>query len=299
MYSCASLPYTIAHTWALHPLFHVEWRAKINRRKVSGIKFKSLMESLDGLCYATIGVHPCSAQSFDTHPDGPTAVLQELETLALASKENGAATAFGEIGLDYDRLFLCPKEQQLRYFESQLDLATKIQLPLFLHSRAASADFERLLRERLDHLPRRGLVHSFTGTVDEMQRLVDMGFDIGVNGCSMKTEENIEVVRNIPLNRLQLETDGPWCEMRASHASFKHRTAAPTLPKSVKKEKWERGMMVKGRNEPIGIVQVAHAVASIKGLSVEDVCEAAWKNSIRMFGLGEEVIDKRTELTKA
>jgi len=59
-------------------------------------------------------------------------------------------------------------------------------------------------------LPKKGLVHSFTGTVEEMRRLVEMGFHVGVNGCSMKTEENLEVVRAIPLARLQLETDGPW-----------------------------------------------------------------------------------------
>lgn len=265
-------------------------------------EFKCISQPLtnfsDGLCYATVGVHPCSAQSFDTHPGGPSNLLQELEILALASKKVGTATAFGEIGLDYDRLFLCPKEQQLKFFEAQLDLAIKIQLPLFLHSRAASADFERLLHDRLDHLPKRGLVHSFTGTVDEMRRLVDMGFDIGVNGCSMKTEENIEVVKNIPLNRLQLETDGPWCEMRASHASMNYRTGAPPVPKSVKKEKWEKGMMVKGRNEPIGIVQVAYAVAGIKGLSLEEVCEAAWKNSVTMFGLGEAEDSTKSEIVE-
>jgi len=71
-----------------------------------------------------------------------------------------------------------------------------------------------LLGERLEELPRRGLVHSFTGTVEEMQRLVGMGFHVGVNGCSMKTEGNAEVVRAIPLERLQIETDGPWVSLR-------------------------------------------------------------------------------------
>lgn len=177
----------------------------------------------------------------------------------------------------------------------QLNLAIKIQLPLFLHSRAASEDFERLLRERLPSLPKRGLVHSFTGTVREMQSLVEMGFDVGINGCSMKTEENLEAVRAIPLERLQVETDGPWCEMRPSHASAKHRTMAPALPRAVKKEKWERGTMVKGRNEPIAIVQVVHAIASVKGVSVEDVCEAAWRNSVAMFGLGETALGRKEE----
>lgn len=247
-----------------------------------------------GICYATIGVHPCSAKTFDTYPGGPSALLEELEILALESQQSTphAVAAFGEIGLDYDRLFLCPKDQQLKYFEAQLDLAIKIQLPLFLHSRAASADFERLIRQRLTQLPKKGLVHSFTGTIEEMQRLVEMGFDIGINGCSMKTEENIEVVRAVPLDRLQIETDGPWCEMRPSHASAIYTTDALSLPKSVKKEKWQRGLMVKGRNEPVTIRQVAYAIAAIKGKLVNEVCEAAWRNSIKMFGLGESLDEK-------
>lgn len=116
-----------------------------------------------------------------------------------------------------------------------------------------------------------------------------MGFDVGVNGCSMKTDENIEVVKAIPLQRLQIETDGPWCEMRPSHASAKHLAAAPALLRAVKKEKWVKGAMVKGRNEPVSIAQVAYAVASIKAVSVEEVCAAVWRNSVNMFGLGEAV----------
>lgn len=67
-----------------------------------------------------------------------------------------------------------------------------------------------MLIPRLAKLPKRGLVHSFTGTLEEMSRLVAVGLDIGVNGCSMKTEENLEVVKAIPLDRIQIETDGPW-----------------------------------------------------------------------------------------
>lgn len=137
-------------------------------------------------------------------------MIEELKALALESKQAGHAVAFGEIGLDYDRLFLSEKQPQLKYFETQLDLAVEIQLPLFLHSRAASKDFEKLIAPRLAKLPRRGLVHSFTGTLEEMSRMVTLGLDIGVNGCSLKTEENLEVVKAIPLDRIQIETDGPW-----------------------------------------------------------------------------------------
>jgi TatD DNase family protein len=201
-------------------------------------------------------------------------MLAALKKLAIESKQTGHTVAFGEIGLDYDRLFLTPKDQQLKYFEAQLDLAVEVQLPLFLHSRAAAEDFERLLGSRLPHLPKKGLVHSFTGTMEEMRRLVDLGLDVGVNGCSLKTDENIEVVRELPLERIQIETDGPWCEMRPSHASAKFLGNAPPLPKSVKKEKWAKGCMIKGRNEPCAIPRVAYAIANIKGISVEEVCEA-------------------------
>lgn len=261
-----------------------------------------------GCCYATVGVHPCSAKLFDTHPGGPSELLSALRKLAMEAKEAGHAVAFGEIGLDYDRLFLTPKEQQLKYFEAQLEIAVEVQLPLFLHSRASSEDFERLLKDKLAHLPKRGLVHSFTGTPEEMQRLVELGFDIGVNGCSMKSkwprslsspnrrlilnlaDENIEVVKQIPLERLQIETDGPWvnltngvetqianvqqCEMRPSHASAKYLKDAPPLPKAVKKERFAKGLMVKGRNESATIPHVAYAIAKIKDITVEDVCDA-------------------------
>ncbi len=213
-----------------------------------------------GLCYATVGVHPCSAQSLYAHADdgGVDAALTELEQLARSASAAGHAVAFGEIGLDYDRLELCPRDVQLRAFEAQLDVAARLGLPLFLHSRAAAEDFERLLRPALERLPRKGLVHSFTGTLEEMRSLLALGLDIGVNGCSLKTTENLAVVKEIPLDRLQLETDGPWCEIRPSHAGagFLKEGGAPRVREewgAVKKERWSEGRMVKGRNEPCSL----------------------------------------------
>jgi TatD DNase family protein len=236
-----------------------------------------------------VGVHPCSTQDFDRYPEGPDALLRGLRSLAEEARSAGHVVAFGEFGLDYDRLFLAPKDTQLKYFERQMELAIELQMPLFLHSRACHDDFEQIMKANLNKLPKRGLVHSFTGELEEMQSLVALGFDIGVNGCSLKTEENLAVVKEIPLERLQIETDGPWCEIRPSHASSKHLQdyAGPPLPRGVKKEKWQSGCLVKGRNEPVAITQVAHVVAKVKGISVEEVCEAAWRNSTAMFGLGE------------
>ncbi|KAK4575239.1 hypothetical protein LTR86_001091 [Recurvomyces mirabilis] len=282
-----------AHDDDLQHVVQRALEAGVRKMMVTGSDLKEsknaikLAEEFPGLCYATVGVHPCSAMSFSKHEAGPDALLSDLKKLAQESRDSGKAMAFGEIGLDYDRLHYCDRETQLIYFAKQLDLAIDLGMPLFLHSRAAATDFERLLRERLDKLPKRGCVHSFTGTLEEMQALVSMGFDIGINGCSMKTEENLAVVKEVPLERIQIETDGPWCDMRPSHASAQFLKDGPEMPKAVKKEKWSKDAMVKGRNEPCAITLVAHAVAGVKGVSVEEVREHAWRNSIRMFGLGE------------
>jgi len=242
-----------------------------------------------GFIYNTIGVHPCNCLQFTKHESSADVLLPQIKALAIASKQSGHCVAFGEIGLDYDRLTLCPKDVQLEYFAKQLDVAIEVGLPLFLHSRAAHEDFKALLKERLDKLPKRGVVHSFTGTEQEMLELVEMGFDIGINGCSMKTSENIEVVKKVPLERIQLETDGPWCEIRPTHASSEYiKDMGEEQWKSVKKEKWVEGAMVKGRNEPCMMRKVGWAVAKIKGLSLEELTEAAWRNTVEMFELGEK-----------
>jgi TatD DNase family protein len=96
---------------------------------------------------------------------------------------------------------------------AQLVLAKKYHLPLFLHSRAAHIDFVKILKEEglgedggKSVGAKGGVVHSFTGSSEEAAELIGMGFYIGVNGCSMKTEQNFETLKTIPLDRLLLET---------------------------------------------------------------------------------------------
>jgi TatD DNase family protein len=259
-----------------------------------------------------VGIHPCNSSPFSDSSSSSSDTATILSALQdLATNSASEVVAYGELGLDYDRLSHCSKEVQIASFNAQLDLFAALpptlQKPLFLHSRAAHADFAAILRERIEkgELGRRGVVHSFTGTEEEMLELVTMGFDIGVNGCSLKTEENCAVVRGIPLSRLQLETDGPWCEMRPTHAGTKYAEGAGYVEtvgagmeaskadkggwKSVKKEKWVHGALIKGRNESCLIPRVGWAVAGVKGVGVREVCEAAWENSSRMFGIGDEV----------
>lgn len=267
-----------------------------------------LSSSYENLLYSTVGVHPCSAldltDSQARHGISPSEYLQQMDQLIQRGTKLGVVKAFGEIGLDYDRLHFAGKEDQITAFKLQLDLATKFNLPLFLHSRAAAKDFKSILEPYLSAMDasvgtihRGGVVHSFTGTVEEMQELVDLGLYIGINGCSLKTEENLDVVRAVPLSHLLLETDGPWCEIRPSHASFKlHLAAHESQPKKpsnlipyplVKKEKFKPGSMVSGRCEPCAIGLVAHVVASVKNIPLEEVALAAYQNSINLFNLDD------------
>jgi TatD DNase family protein len=272
----------------------------------------------------------------DNQPDSEKTgkIISDLASMVAEAQSQPGLVAFGEFGLDYDRLHYCSKTIQLHSFAAQLKLAASLQpqLPLFLHSRAAHSDLVSLLKatfgERLEKLERGGVVHSFTGTVEEMKELTDLGLYIGVNGCSFKTAENCAVVKEIGLNRIMLETDGPWCEVRPSHEGWKYliegkhssepgpgsvngpidghgpaqqstkppnrkknqprkESEVPERYKIVKKEKWEDGAMVKGRNEPCMIERVAKIVAGIKGIDMKEVCEAAWENTRSVFDLKE------------
>lgn len=288
---------------------------------------------------------PSKPISEDDEPDAERTklIIAELRSLVEEARKSAAPgrpsplVAFGEIGLDYDRLHYCSKKIQLHAFAAQLDLALSLEppLPLFLHSRAAHGDFVGLLKTKfgagLERLARGAVVHSFTGTADEMRELMDLGLYVGTNGCSFKTADNCAVVAEIRLDRLMLETDGPWCEVRPSHEGWKYlieppkpdapaavdatdtngngagsvdargpkklrqpskkpQKKEPEVPerfKVVKKEKWVEGAMVKGRNEPCMIERVGKIVAGIKGVTVEEVCEAAWRNTTKVFPVDE------------
>jgi TatD DNase family protein len=132
------------------------------------------------------------------------------------------------------------------------------------------------------------LVHSFVGSTAQMQKLVDMGLEVSVNGFAFKDRESLEMVAAVPLDKLQLETDAPWGVIQAnSEVAKRYLGNVPVLPQSKKKDKWQEGCMVKERNESCGISHVAFVVAGLKGISVEEVAKAAWQNSRRMFWGGE------------
>ena len=241
--------------------------------------------------YGTVGVHPTRAGEFNdsTKCESPEAYVDALKTVV---RENAdVVAAIGECGLDYDRLHFCDKETQKKYFQLQLEeLAGEFELPLFLHSRNSREDFYEILKRNARHLRKGAVVHSFTGSKEEFEELLALHDKvyIGVNGCSLKTEENVEVVKSIPLDRMLLETDAPWCGVKQTHFGTKYvpedtdRIRAVFGP-PLKPKKWHKGALIKDRCEPCHIVTVCQIVAGCKGTTCEDVAAACYRNSRALF----------------
>ncbi|OWZ68410.1 hypothetical protein AYX15_00824 [Cryptococcus neoformans] len=299
-------------------------KAVIERAKAKGVEKilitgTSLKESKDALemakefdLHCSAGVHPTSTSEMDKHPSGAEGYLKELTDLIdqdLGEEGSKRIISIGEIGLDYDRLHHSPQETQLAHLPELLCLQKTYRLPLFLHSRTSGShtDLVRIMKE-IGWTTEwgGGVVHSFTGSTEEMKELVNMDLHIGVNGCSLKTLDNLEVIKQIPLDRLLLETDAPWCTPTASHASSAYippKDSHLAVQKVSKADKWKEGLGVKGRMEPaevmishgfndaaihdadlvnkIGII--AHVVASVKGIPIEQLAEQVWQNTVKLF----------------
>ncbi len=119
--------------------------------------------------------------------------------------------------------------------------------------------------------------------MEELNELIALDMFVGINGCSLKTEENLAAVRALPLEHLMLETDAPWCEIRPSHAAY--GAVRTVLPVKKKPEKFEPGFGVAGRCEPWMMRRVLEAVAAVKQVSEEVVAKHAHFNARRVFRL--------------
>ncbi|CAB9522957.1 Putative deoxyribonuclease TATDN1 [Seminavis robusta] len=237
----------------------------------------------------TVGVHPTRClQEFvqgEDDDDGKDdeARLQRLLEIAKDGMTDQSVVAIGEIGLDYDRLQFTPKDVQIKYFIRQLQvLAADTGLPLFLHNRSVGSDLYDLLKEHQDCWTRGGVVHSFDDSHDLAMKFVnDLGLYIGLNGCSLREGTNLQVAKELPLDKVLLETDCPYCEVKRTHAGFHHvKTTFPTK----QEKKFEKGVMVKGRCEPCQIIQVAEVLAGVKEIPLQEVADQCFENSLKLYG---------------
>ncbi|XP_017031055.1 deoxyribonuclease TATDN1 [Drosophila kikkawai] len=272
------------HTADLDVVLTRAWQQGLQKIIITAGCLKDVDEALelagkDERLFTTVGAHPTRCGEFLPDPEG---YYNQLRSKIEANP--GKVLAIGECGLDYDRLHFCDAETQRLYFEKQLDLAAEFGLPLFLHMRNAGADFMAILERNRDKMKQcgGGVVHSFTGTLEEAQSILAFGgLYIGLNGCSLKTTDNAEVVRQLPNDRIMLETDCPWCGIRPSHAGHKHvSTRFPTVKK---KEKWTAETLIDGRCEPCQISQVLEAIAGIKEEPKEKLAELYYQNTLDLF----------------
>lgn len=244
------------------------------------------------ICTMTVGVHPYHAsEPWDEAPNYFGVLKGRIREL-IALGPSSPLKAFGELGLDFDRTEKASKEVQIWAFKAQLDMIVeeKWDLPLFLHCRNSASDFIEIITPYMSKLPRSGLVHSFVGTVDEMQQLIALGLDVSVNGFSFQDPASIEMVKALPLDKLQIETDSPWGYINPNGELAK-KFPAPSevvVHPSKKRDKFEAAKMIKERNESCLIAQVAAIVAGLKGIEIDEVVTAAYDNSVRMFRLNND-----------
>jgi TatD DNase family protein len=206
-----------------------------------------LAQEHDGV-YAAVGVHPHDARLFDD------AVEARLINLVNQSKR---VIAWGEIGLDY-HYDHSPREVQRSIFSRQLKIARQLNLPVIIHSREADDDTINIIREDLDGYHRAGILHCFGGSLQMARAAIDLGFYISFAGTLTfkKTADLRDIARQLPLDRLLVETDCPYL------------TPVPFRGK---------------RNEPARVVETARCLAELHGRSLEEIAQVTSHNFTMLF----------------
>jgi TatD DNase family protein len=245
----------LTHEAFRHDLDAVLARARaagVTRMMVTGAdrqgshEASALANAHPGLLYATTGVHPHHAADYDAATDADIRELAASETVR----------AVGETGLDYYRDF-SPHDAQRSAFEKQLAIAIELAMPAFLHQRDAHADFLAMVKNARPHLPA-VVVHCFTDTRAALADYLDLDCHIGITGwiCDERRGTHLrKLVREIPANRLMLETDAPYLLPRDLRPKPPHRRNEPAYLAHICRE------VARHRGED-PIVTAAHATAA-------------------------------------
>ena len=198
-------------------------------------------------CFPMIGLHPTSVNS---------GFREELKAMKEMLVQSHPFVAIGEVGMDlyWDRTFI---NEQFEAFETQIQWAAEYQLPLVIHSRDSFEEVYQVIKRNEDK-NLKGIFHSFTGTKEEAERLLQFdGFYLGINGVvTFKKSTLPEVLKSVPLERLVLETDSPYL------------TPAPN-----------RGR----RNESANVKDTLLKLAAIYQCPAEEVAEITTRNALKIF----------------
>lgn len=198
---------------------------------------------------AAVGLHPHEAGTYGNND------LRGLEQLV--KKNRGQIAAYGEIGLDYAKMYAPAKAQQ-HLFIDQLRLAKRLNLPVIIHSRDADADMSAILIANAPY-PHGGILHCFTGGIPFARKIVDLGFFLSLSGIVTfpNAQQLHETACWIPDDRLLLETDAPFL---APHC--------------------KRGQ----KNEPAFLRDTAKHVAALRGVSLATLAAQTTANACRLLG---------------
>jgi len=203
--------------------------------------------------YASVGIHPHEAKhATDAH-------YEELDRLA----RHPRVIAWGEIGLDY-HYGHSPKDIQARVFRRQLEQARAAKIPIVIHCREAWPDCLKILDEDWRSSALGGIFHCYAGTLEEARYGMEMGFLVSFAGnvTYPKAQTLRDVARQIPLDRLLVETDSPFL------APVPHRGK---------------------RNEPAYVAEVARTIGNVRNLAADEVAGVTADNFRRFFGLAQSV----------
>ncbi len=214
---------------------------------------QQLAEQFPNMLYSTCGVHPHDAKHFSTETPNR---LKDIAT-------NPEVVAIGETGLDFNRNFSEPKDQE-KAFEVQLELAAELQLPVFMHERDAHQRQFEILKQYRDHLTN-GVIHCFTGDKTALFNYLDLDLHIGITGwiCDERRGEELQkLVKNIPLSRLMIETDAPYL-----------------LPRTIKPKPKS------SRNEPAYLPWVLQGIADHRVEILAEIAEKTAATTKHFFNL--------------
>ena len=225
-------------------------KAGISKMIVSGCDKESILESMlfaskYSDVYLTIGYHPSEAD-----------VICEKDLLLLENQlNNEKVIGIGEIGLDY-HYGKENMEKQKELFRYQLDLASRLSMPVVIHSRDATLDTINILKEYPNV---KGIIHCFSGSLETANIYISMGYKLGIGGVlTFKNSKLYKVIEEIDLDNIILETDSPYL----SPEPFRGK-----------------------QNNPYNVYYVAKRIAEIKGISIEEVIDITTKNARELFDI--------------
>ena len=214
------------------------------------IKAVALAEFHPG-CYASVGIHPHDAQ------DCSEATVKELIDLS----QRPQVRAWGEIGLDFNRMY-SPRKDQEKWLIRQLEIAAKLGLPVIFHERDSQGRLIELMKSEFKP-DQAGVIHCFSGNKAELRQYLDLGLYIGVTGIvtiKSRGAQLRELVPFIPTDRILVETDAPYL----TPAPEKNHTQ---------------------RNEPAFVRSVLLKVAQVRQEDPEALSVRIWENTCRLFGI--------------